>query len=91
MGHIQHLTGPWFSRHKNENYKPRPLYEEKKRSEGVFTWLTIISQCEDTYIQSAFNVGERKIQIKGRLVAVDGYSDKKKKVYEFLGCKYTKK
>ena len=49
-----------------------------------YQWLSYVAYKENTFLQTRFNMGERRVSKYS--LPVDGYSEQQNTVYQFLGC-----
>ena len=69
----------YFCRYKEEeDFRPDPCSKFGFQS---YQWL---SYKENTFLQTRFNMGEKRVSKYS--LPVDGYSEQQKTVYQFLGC-----
>jgi len=87
-GSVQHYGGMYCIRKKINAYKPEWAFENKVRNLGAATWLKYCEEIDNTWIQSCYNLGEKCIFVKNKKYFLDGFSQTKNIIYEFMGCFY---
>ena len=72
----------YFCRYKEEeDFRPDPCSKFGFQS---YQWLSYEAYKENTFLQTRFNMGERRVSKYS--LPVDGYSEQQNTVYQFLGC-----
>ena len=72
----------YFCRYKEEeDFRPDPCSKFGFQS---YQWLSYVAYKENTFFQTRFNMGERRVSKYS--LPVDGYSEQQNTVYQFLGC-----
>ena len=71
----------YFCRYKEEDFRPDPCSKFGFQS---YQWLSYVAYKENTFLQTRFNMGERRVSKYS--LPVDGYSEQQNTVYQFLGC-----
>ena len=72
----------YFCRYKvEENFRPDPC---SKFGLQAYQWLSYVSQTEEKFIQSRYNMGERRVSTHS--LPVDGFCQESNQVFQFLGC-----
>ena len=71
----------YFCRYKEEDFWSDPCSKFGYQS---YQWLSNVAFKENTFLQTRFNMGERRVSKYS--LPVDGYSEEQNTVYQFLGC-----
>ena len=72
----------YFCRYKEEeNFRPDPC---SKFGLQAYQWLSYVSQTEEKFIQSRYNMGEQRVSTHS--LPVDGFCQESNQVFQFLGC-----
>ena len=72
----------YFGRYKEEeNYRPDPC---SKSGLQAYQWLSYVSHIEEKFIQSRYNMGERRKSTHS--LPMDGFCQESNQVFQFLGC-----
>ena len=71
----------YFCRYKEEDFRPDPCSKFGFQS---YQWLSYVAYKENTFLQTRFNMGERRVSKYS--LPVDGYSEQQNMVYQYLGC-----
>ena len=71
----------YFCRYKEENCRPDPC---SKFGLQAYQWLRYVSHTEEKFIQSRYNMGERRVSTHS--LPMDGFCQESNQVFQFLGC-----
>jgi len=84
LGTVDHYTGIYCIREKQNGYENEWNYESKTKD--VTMWLKYQEIQNNYFIQSANNIGEKKITIGQNTFLLDGYNQETQTAFEYYGC-----
>ena len=74
-------TGHFCRYKEEENCRPDPC---SKFGLQAYQWLSYVYHTEEKFIQSKYNMGERRVSTHS--IPVDGFCQESNQVFQFLGC-----